>query len=108
MQVSSSTTFHFIFETVCPSYFHVAVINTMTKTTLGGKGIFCLTGYSLSLMVTKAGIKAVPWRQELKQGPYKTTALAYFPMACSASLLIAPRTHLPRAGTTDSGLGSPP
>ena len=78
----------------------IAIVNTMTKSILGRKR-FISSLKTLGLLYY--------WRnsgQELIQRGNGGTLLAG--LACSAWLLIAPRTtYLPRGGTSHSGLGPP-
>lgn len=65
----------------CLSLLPVALINALTKNSWGRKGLFRLTGYSLSLRGVRPELKA-----ELTQKPWRN-ANSSLCMACQASFL---------------------
>jgi hypothetical protein len=83
----------------CPSLISVAVINTVTKATRAGKGLFQLT-----VVVHQEGLEleAGIWRQELKLRPWRDAAYCLAPRGLLSLLSYVSQGH---QGCTDSWAG---
>lgn len=87
----------------CPTFFSAAVSNTITNSSLVGKGWFWLAGHSPLSGEPRKKLKAGTRRQELKQRPLRNKKLliSLLPDSQSAAIFILlrltfPGVHCPR------------
>ena len=74
-------------EVLCSSLLSIAVINTMTKSSLGGKGLFHPKNQRPSLREARAGLPTEPWGDD----EYPLVFPAVLGYLCCAA-----QAHLPR------------
>lgn len=77
----------------CPTLLSIAGMHTITKSSMGTKGLLWLIGYHQG----KPGqeLKAGTWRQKLKQRPWKNAAYWLAPHALLTYFLVQPRPTCP-------------
>ena len=97
---------HAYCKLLCPSFLSVAIINHWLKATWRGRGLIWLIflGHSPSLRDVRAGAQAGPWRQELKQKPWRSAAYCLM-LTCPS---YTAQAHLPEEDDTSHGALGPP